>query len=217
MTRRSKFMLCIFCPKPEIRQFSKKPWFLLVGNSILIPQPGIRDIIMTVQPLFQGLFSKQSCKTKVTYMQVKINHELIFILLIKSRIAEISLNPLYLMFTSPSSTQRISILENTGNERSEIVHKYSFVLSYNRQMPVVEEQYQHYHQNQNYCKHLSSFFPCISSLGYIPLGNACKQCATGSLGIVLCMAIPPTECVFTLNFQRLIVSKNFISLLCKIY
>lgn len=158
MTRYSKLILCVFCPKPEICLFPKKPWFLLVGNSILIPQPGIRHIIITVQPLFQGLLSKQSYKTRVTYMQVKINHEFIFILLIKSRITEILFNPLYLMFTSPSSTQRISILENTGNERSGIVHKYSFVLSSNRQMPVSEEQYQHYHQNYNYCKHLSCFF-----------------------------------------------------------
>lgn len=169
-----KLILWIFCPKPEFCQFSRKTWFLLVGNSILTPQSGIRDTIITVYPLFQGLSSKQSYKTRVTHMQVKINHEFIFILLIKSRITVILLNLLYLMFTSPSSTQRISILENTGNERSGTVHKCSFVLSCNRQMPISEKQYQHYHQNYNYCKHLSCFFLCISSLGYIPVGNACK-------------------------------------------
>lgn len=94
--RMFKLILWIFCPKPEICQFSRKTWFLLVGNSILIPQRGIRDTIITVYPLFQGLSCKQSYKTRVTHMQVKINHEFIFILLIKSRITGILLNLLYL-------------------------------------------------------------------------------------------------------------------------
>lgn len=58
MTRFVKFILHIFCPKPEISQFTKNPWFLIVRNSILITNWVLRMLIINSY-FFLDLFSKQ--------------------------------------------------------------------------------------------------------------------------------------------------------------
>lgn len=108
-------------------------------------------------------------------------------------------NFLYFAFISPSSTQRISILKNTGNEKNRIVCKQSFVLSYNAQTPVSQQQYQQYHQKCDHCKHTSAVFSANIVLRLYPTRKYMQITASRSLGIVLCVVTPSTEYIFTLN------------------